>query len=142
MSAPLSSPRPHLVRALYSWILENDGAPQIVVDITDPGVQMPPRAVARDGRIAFNLAPRAVRDLDMDGGDRLSFNARFQGTPGHVSVPFDAILAIHCSVHGHGMAFAAPEDGGGANDAGDTNDKPGPDKPDKPPVMRKLRRVK
>jgi len=108
-SAPMTSHRPYLLRALYEWIADNGMTPHLLVDATRPSVQVPLSAV-KDGKIVLNVAERAVQHLEM-GNDVIRFSARFGGVSNSVSVPVSAVLAIYARETGQGMALpdeAAP----------------------------------
>ncbi|MCE3027553.1 ClpXP protease specificity-enhancing factor [Salinicola sp. DM10] len=95
--------RPYLARALYEWLLDNDQTPYIVVDAGKPGVRVPQQFV-QNGQIVLNIAPAAVRDLQIDNA-ALTFGARFSGQPMQVVVPTDALIAIYARENGVGMVF-------------------------------------
>ena len=114
-SAPMTSHRPYLLRALYEWIADNGMTPHLLVDATRPAVQVPMHAV-KDGRIVLNVAERAVVSLEM-GNDVIRFSARFGGVNHSVSVPVSAVLAIYARETGQGMSL--PEDVAPAADGDD-----------------------
>lgn len=89
---PMSSNRPYLLRALYEWINDNNMTPHLLVDATQPGVQVPSSTV-KDGRVVLNVAGRAVAQLDM-GNREIRFMARFGGVSQLVIVPLPSVLAI------------------------------------------------
>lgn len=97
------SSRPYLARALYEWLLDNDHTPYIVVDAEGAGVQVPEQFV-QNGQIVLNIAPGAVRELNM-ANDALTFNARFGGHPMQVIVPSESLIAIYARENGVGMVF-------------------------------------
>lgn len=99
----LTPRRPHLLRAFYAWLTENDLTPHLVVDATLPRVQVPTEFV-QDGQIVLNIAPRAVVDLDLTL-DEVAFNARFGGVPMQVIVPMYAVMAIYARENGTGTMF-------------------------------------
>ena len=117
----MSSHRPYLLRALAEWIADNDMTPHLLVDATQPGVQVPASAV-KEGKVVLNIAQRAVAHLTIDN-DEVSFSARFGGVSYPVRVPIPAVLAIYSRETGQGMAL--PED---------TSATPGPDGDDEPPT--------
>lgn len=129
----MTSHRPYLLRALAEWIADNDMTPHLLVDATQPGVQVPASAV-KEGKVVLNIAQRAVAHLVIDN-DGVSFSARFGGVSYPVSVPMSAVLAIYSRETGQGMAL--PEDVGpspeedGEEIAADAPDAPPPD--DTPP---------
>ena len=102
-SAPMTSHRPYLLRALYEWIADNGMTPHVLVDATRPAVQVPLQAV-KEGKIVLNVAARAVQRLEM-GNDAIRFSARFGGVSHSVSVPISAVLAIYARETGQGMAL-------------------------------------
>lgn len=114
-SAPMTSHRPYLLRALYEWIADNGMTPHLLVDATHPAVQVPMHAV-KDGKIVLNVAERAVVSLEM-GNDVIRFSARFGGVSHSVSVPISAVLAIYARETGQGMSL--PEEVAPAEDGKD-----------------------
>ncbi len=99
----MASSRPYLVRALYEWILDNDCTPHLLVNADHAGVQVPD-GFASDGQIVLNVAPSAVRQLQMDN-QAISFEGRFGGVPHSLHVPSAAIMAIYARENGQGMVF-------------------------------------
>ena len=106
----MTSHRPYLLRALSEWIADNDMTPHLLVDATQPGVQVPPSTV-KEGKVVLNIAERAVVRLQIDNAS-VSFSARFGGVSYPVMVPISAVLAIYARETGQGMAL--PEDAGAA----------------------------
>ncbi|EIK54249.1 ClpXP protease specificity-enhancing factor [Stutzerimonas stutzeri TS44] len=115
----MNSSRPYLVRALYEWIVDNDCTPHLLVDAEYRGVQVP-AGFANDGQIVLNVAPSAVRNLQMNN-EAISFEGRFGGVAHSLYIPADAVMAIYARENGQGMVFEieptspddAPTDGGG-----------------------------
>ena len=124
-SAPMSSNRPYLLRALYEWIGDNDMTPHLLVNATFEGVQVP-KSTIKDGRVVLNIAARAVAQLDM-GNREVRFKARFGGVSQSVVVPLAAILAIYAQETGQGMML--PEDGSGTMPNDSTGEPPEPPEP-------------
>jgi len=100
--------RPYLLRAVYSWIIDNDMTPQIVVNTLEQGVELP-QARVENGKMILNIHPAAVKDLDL-GNDTVSFHARFTGRSMHVLVPVHAVLAIYAHESGKGLVFGEEPD--------------------------------
>lgn len=117
----LSSSRPYLIRGLYDWILDNECTPQILVDASVVGVQVPFDYVS-DDQIVLNISPNAVRDFNIDN-EGLFFNARFGGVPTDIYVPTQAVLAIYTRETNEGMLFGE-EAGGSDPDPSGTDKKP------------------
>lgn len=103
MSDNVTPLQPYLLRALYQWMEDNSLTPQILVDVSVPGV-LAPVELAKDNIIQFNVASRAVRDLVLDD-DGVSFSARFSGIPQEVHAPIVAVLGIFAKENGQGMIF-------------------------------------
>lgn len=99
----MKSSRPYIARALYQWLLDNELTPHLVVDATQPGVEVP-RQFVQNGQIVLNVAPTAVRDLFMEN-QAIGFNARFGGQPMQVMIPIPALIAIYARENGAGMVF-------------------------------------
>lgn len=97
------SSRPYLARGLYEWLLDNELTPYIVVDAEREDVRVPQQFI-QNGQIVLNIAPTAVRELNM-ANDVLRFDARFGGHPMQVCVPFNALIALYAKENGVGMVF-------------------------------------
>ena len=119
----MTSHRPYLLRALSEWIADNDMTPHLLVDATQPGVQVPPNAV-KEGKVVLNIAQRAVVRLQIDN-TTVSFSARFGGVSYPVSVPISAVLAIYARETGQGMSL--PDDIAGTT--GPDDEPPSPSTP-------------
>ena len=76
----------YVLSALYQWMIENDGEPQIVVNTLVDGVFAPSNLINPDGTIVYNLTPTAVSGLSIKDG-YVCFNARFNGKETYVSLP-------------------------------------------------------
>ena len=132
----MTSHRPYLLRALSEWIADNDMTPHLLVDATQPGVQVPPSTV-KEGKVVLNIAERAVVRLQIDNAS-VSFSARFGGVSYPVMVPISAVLAIYARETGQGMAL--PDDLGGGTAPDDDDQPPSPSTPspdDEPPAGSK-----
>ena len=97
--------RPHmaLVRAVYDWSLDQGFTPQVLVDVTVPGVEIP-GDYAREGKIVLNIHPNAVRDLEFADG-YLLFSARFSGRPENIAIPVESVVAAYAGENGQGVVF-------------------------------------
>lgn len=104
----MTSSRPYLLRAIYQWIVDNGMTPYLLVNAEQEGVLVP-EAYINNGKIILNVAPGAVRDLNMEG-EHVNFNARFGGVPMQVNFPIAATLAIYARENGRGMVFNEEDD--------------------------------
>lgn len=100
----MSSSRPYLIRALYSWILDNQCTPYILVNALADEVMVPQDFVNPDGQVVLNVSPSAVADFAMND-DSLSFRARFGGVPTDIYVPCYSVLGIYAKENQQGMIF-------------------------------------
>jgi len=101
--AKMTSSQPYLLRALNEWIVDNGFTPQILVDSTNPDLNIPDAVRAGD-KVVLNISPSAVRDLEIDN-EYVSFVARFSGVSHAVLVPVDAVQAVYARENGQGMMF-------------------------------------
>ncbi|APF04419.1 TPA: ClpXP protease specificity-enhancing factor [Legionella pneumophila] len=104
----MTSNRPYLIRAFYDWIVDNDLTPYILVDASNPNVQVPREHVQHD-RIVLNISPSATRGLLLEN-DRIVFTARFSGQTEQIFVAPNAVLEIYAKENGRGIAFSVDED--------------------------------
>lgn len=122
----MTSSRPYLVRALYEWIVDNECTPHLLVNTDYPGVQVPD-GFASDGQIVLNVAPGAVRHLQMDN-QSIRFEGRFGGVPHSLHVPSAAVMAIYARENGQGMVFEVeptpPDDNSPADDSSSAPQRP------------------
>ncbi|MFT5576963.1 MAG: stringent starvation protein B [Bermanella sp.] len=105
---PMSSSRPHMLRAIYEWILDNDCTPYLLVNALAEGVVVPSHYV-QDGQIVLNISATAVAGFSVDN-EFLSFSGRFGGVSQEVWVPIPAVLAIYARENGQGMLFEVSDD--------------------------------
>ena len=99
----MSSSRPHIVRALYDWIIENDCTPYILVNAFADDVEVPQEHV-KDGQIILNISPSAVQNLFIRS-EAVDFDGRFAGIPKRVYVPISAVMGIYAKENQQGMIF-------------------------------------
>lgn len=107
--------RPYFVRAVYEWVLDNQMTPYLLVNADYPMVEVPSEFV-NAGKIVLNLAPSAIRELQM-GNEFIAFSARFSGRVRQLTVPLGSVLAVYAKENGKGMFFddseiPPPDDGG------------------------------
>ncbi|WP_373766132.1 ClpXP protease specificity-enhancing factor [Glaesserella sp.] len=95
--------RPYLYHAYFSWIVDNDHTPYLLVNAEYADVDVP-REFVRDGKIILNIAPRSVGQYIVND-ESISFNARFQGMLRDVYIPFGAAEAIYAQETGDGVMF-------------------------------------
>ncbi len=125
MSIP--SRRPYLIRAIYDWAIDNNLTPYLVVTVDYPGVVVP-SAHVREGRIAFDISPMAVRGLDLHR-DPIYFTARFGGVAQDIWVPTGSVLAVYARENGEGVLFGEAEAIPAAEDAASKSTEGGGDGP-------------
>src|SRR5690606_29439467 len=86
--APVRSRRPYLLRAMHEWITDSLQTPHLVVDASQPGVEVPQQYV-QGGKIILNVSHSATNGLNM-GNEYVSFRARFGPGTYDVNVPVAA----------------------------------------------------
>jgi len=117
----MTSSRPYLLRAIYDWIVDNRLTPYLLVNANVENVLVPTEFVS-NGKIILNVAPAAVKDLEINN-DEVHFNARFSGKPMYVVVPMQAAMAIYAKENGRGMVFTDDDEVPPDPDRGSDNDK-------------------
>jgi stringent starvation protein B len=96
--------RPYLLRALYEWIVDNRCTPHLLVEVQGDDVRVP-KQYAENGVIVLNVSPTAVKGLTL-GNERITFSARFAGTPHAIDVPVSAVQAIYARENGQGIVLS------------------------------------
>lgn len=104
----MTSTRPYLIRAMYEWIVDNQYTPHLLVEARDPQVRVP-RQFVEKGVIVLNVSPSAVKNLLL-GNERISFSARFGGSPHEIDVPVAAVQAIYARENGQGIFLGESAD--------------------------------
>jgi len=99
--------RPYLLRALYDWIVDNNMTPHLVVNANFDGVSVPDQYV-EDGQIILNVAPKAVRDLNIENRE-INFCTKFAGVIYNISLPIMSVTAIYAEENRKGMIFVDEE---------------------------------
>ncbi|WP_246505990.1 ClpXP protease specificity-enhancing factor [Kistimonas asteriae] len=136
----MTSSRPYIIRALYEWIVDNDCTPYLLVDTTVSGVDVPDQ-FAGEEQVVLNLAPMAIRDMDVSN-EAVMFLARFGGRTFQVCVPVGAVMAIYAKENGQGMVFEVEAQPEGVHlvdsEVNDNEPSPEPDPkgPGRPPKGR------
>lgn len=95
----------YLIRALYTWIIENRCTPHIVVDALYPAVKIPTDYVQEE-KITFNIAPQAIERWSLTE-EALYFEARFSGVKYEIYLPIFSIVAIYAAETQQGMMFSS-----------------------------------
>lgn len=86
----MTSLYPHLFRAFYDWLIENDLNLKIFVDASHKDVVVPP-AYVTDNTIVLSVYHQYISQLEI-GEQGISFYTRFKGKSEYIVVPYDAIL--------------------------------------------------
>ncbi len=103
----MTSTKPYLIRAIRDWAMDNQLTPQILVDVTMEGVDVPQQHV-NSGQIILNVGDQAIQLEKMDD-EIMVFSARFGGVPRHVTVPIESVIAIYARENGQGIFFRDPQ---------------------------------
>jgi stringent starvation protein B len=141
MQQEMTSSQPYLIRAIYEWIVDNGLTPYIMVNTERNDVEVPGQYI-QDGKIILNLAPHAIRHLNMDN-DWISFSARFSGKSFNVMFPVQATMAIYAAENQQGMVFETQPQTAAAPVDTFEDDELEPQQPPRPPRGKPvLRRVK
>lgn len=142
-----TSTKPYLIRALWSWCVDNGYTPHLAVWV-DERTQVP-RQFVRDNEIVLNIGNTATHGLDI-GNDWITFSARFGGVAHAIRVPVGNVVSVFARETGEGMGFEVEVDETPERPAlqavEDRDDDPtppaGPDAGGTPPARGKLRIVK
>lgn len=103
----MTSTKPYIIKAFYSWIIDNNCTPYILVNAEFDRVVVPQQYV-ENGQIVLNISMSATHNLELDN-DFVSFSARFAGIAHNVFIPIESVLAIYAKENGRGMIFSDDE---------------------------------
>jgi len=104
----MTSTKPYLLRAIFEWAEDNGFTPQVLVDASVAGVEVPESHVV-DGQIVLNISSSAIQLHVMDN-ECLSFSARFSGVEYDIFLPIDSISAIFARENSQGIFFEDSDD--------------------------------
>jgi stringent starvation protein B len=93
--------RAYVIRSTHQWIVDHSMTPYLLVDGNHEGVFVP-TAYMEDGQIVLNMAPSAIRDLQMDD-EGISFDASFSGEPFSIVVPYASVISLYSKESGQGI---------------------------------------
>ncbi len=122
--------KPYLIRGIFEWITDNQWTAYILVDAEHEASNVPMQHV-NDGKIILNIQNDAVQQLRL-GNEYIEFNARFGGTPMHVSFMVDSVLGIYAKENGQGMVFEANNNDGDDTPPPEPSPPPSEDRPKRP----------
>ena len=117
----MTSTKPYLLRAIFEWAEDNGFTPQVLVDASVAGVEVPQAHVV-DGQIVLNISSSAVQLHVMDN-ECISFSARFSGVEQDIFLPIDSVSAIFARENSQGIFF----------EENDESVEPDPNLPPPPP---------
>lgn len=87
-----TEPHFHLVKAMYDWIVENNGTPHIVVPLSEVPPQI--HMLGENNQMVLNIAPRSTGLFSLEP-ELLSFRARFRGVDTAIEINPNKIIAIY-----------------------------------------------
>ncbi len=85
----------YIFTAFYNWLRDNDVNPRLVVDVSRPGVQVPPH-IAIDGVVLISIDHKYVENFEI-WPTKISFTTRFNGKKEFVIIPYAAMSELVCS---------------------------------------------
>ena len=83
---------PFMIKSLVEWILVNDEIPQLIIDTSVTGIDMPVY-LYDNPTIAFNVDPVSCNNLSIEK-DYISFDASFTGKLHSVYIPTKAVYGV------------------------------------------------
>lgn len=86
----MTSLYPHLFKAFYDWLIENDINLKILVDTSNPQVVVPSSYIV-DNHIVLSVYHLYISKLEI-GKESISFYTRFKGKSEYIVVPYDAMV--------------------------------------------------
>lgn len=106
----MRSLRYFLFNAFYSYIVERNETPLVLVDLTHPDVSVPPSLrVGGKVSVALNLSMRACSNLVV-GDSGVAANMRFNGQAARVEIPFEAMVVIYSGELKYNFSIQAIQD--------------------------------
>jgi stringent starvation protein B len=100
--------KPYLLRAFHQWLNELGETPQILVDCSVGGVNVPTSYI-KDNRIILNISYSAAHNLFISDSE-ITFGSRFGNNQMQVKVPMEAVLAVYSRESGDSIPFITTKD--------------------------------
>ena len=104
----MSSTKPYLVKAVYTWACDHGYTPHVLVNTTLKNVVVPHEFII-DNRIVLNVSADATREFELTDS-HIQFLANFDQCVLKVEVPMAAILAIYAQENSEGINFQEEDD--------------------------------
>lgn len=101
----MTSLKPYLIRSIYTWIIDNQLTPYLLVSAKNIETALPKEHIKND-KIILNINPKAVQKLSL-GNKVITFNACFSGKFINIIIPTCSVMAVYAKENGKGMAFNA-----------------------------------
>lgn len=107
----LTNFRPYLIKALYSWLLDNGCTIHIRVNTEYAELDVPKENIDEHGYITLNVSFNAIGYMEMreDNHEYLETSIRFNGEETHLVIYYNAIDAIYDAATGNGNVFERVE---------------------------------
>lgn len=97
--------KPYLLRAIYSWILDNRCTPHLVIASPGAGwVHGVPSHLLKEEILVLNISPTATEHLSIEN-DGIYFYTRFSGQSYKVWVAMQAIVSLVARENNEGISF-------------------------------------
>jgi stringent starvation protein B len=85
--------QPYFMRAIYEWLCDNNYTPQVLLDCSFDGVQVPSEYI-RDNKIIFIISEQATNNSLVISNEKISFKARIGEDFLEITAPVYAIMGI------------------------------------------------
>lgn len=94
--------RTYLIKATYSWLLDHNLNPYILVNTEQQGVKVPTKYIDNDGKILLDLSHKAVVNFYCNN-KKIEFDATFDSIVVSIIIPIEAILALYSNETHQGL---------------------------------------
>lgn len=91
---PMTPLYPYMFKAFYDWLIDSNANPRIMVDASQPNVQVPQEYVTRD-KILISIHPKFITGMNI-GHTTISFYTKFKGKREFVVIPYYAMTELIC----------------------------------------------
>lgn len=122
----------YLLRALHDWAVDSGATPEIIVDATQAGIELPRQLMDNDA-LVLNISGLAANGLEI-GNEWLSMRSRFNGVAHAVRIPITAVRALR--VRETGDTLGLPPGDGTAPSGTETAQAPGSEAKPRRPALR------
>ena len=94
--------RSYLLKATYTWLVDHNFTPYLLVNTNYQGVDVPSQYIDEDAKILLNISPKSIINFNCDD-TKIEFLTTFNGEMISIIIPIKAVLQLYSSETNQGI---------------------------------------